>query len=54
MSSSVKIPVADKNSRGKLSAGVGARGFGNVMWTCYATKNRFAKNLLEDAATALK
>ena len=47
------ILVGDKNSRGKLSAGMGARGFENKMWECHAAKNMCAKSLLENAATAL-
>ena len=48
------ILVSEERSRGKLSAGLGARGVENKMRECYAAKKMFAKSLLEDSATALK
>ena len=47
-----KIIVGDESSRGKLSAGLGARGLENDMWECYTVKKMLAKSLLRDASTA--
>ena len=48
-----KIPVSDENSRGKLSAAMGSRGFANKMWECHTGMMMFAISLPEDAATAM-
>ena len=45
------VSVAEKRSQGKLSSGLGVRGFGNKMEKCSAAKKVFAKGLLEDSAT---
>ena len=45
-----KIMLAERRSPGKVSAGLGARGFENKIWECYATKKMFGKRLLEGAA----
>ena len=47
------IIVSESSSGGIMSACLRVRGFENKMWECYAVKKMFAKNLLEQAATAL-
>ena len=49
-----KAPVTEKSSRGKLSAGVGMRGFEHKMWECYAAKKMVATSQLEDVETAIR
>ena len=48
-----KSLVAEKRPRGKLSAGLGARGLENKIMEIYAAKKSYAKNLFKEAVEAM-
>ena len=48
-----KSTVGETRSRGKLSAGLGARGLENRIMKIYAAKKSQAKNLMKETADAM-